>query len=301
LKAIGTVLCGIGAAAGHVALSCELSGECDYSLSVILGTVVALSLSGIRPGIAPAAGGKGKPKGEARRAKGEEEAPAEGGGADVSEPHRDADSSPAASPVNGGGAAGDSVPHPQPGETDVLSAAVASDGNPVLPPVDEGGTAEALWKRARGMEHSVIPDFEADAEYLNLVYSAAERGHVPALAKLGDYAFRRGAFVEAYFWTKVAMRRLELGDGKDPQRMREIDNMLRSIQREWRFAGQPQEFENVYGNFPEERGELGRAFLRLAEGVESSQTRDYIRCLADRGNPDAALFVGKTGGGAVPG
>ena len=141
------------------------------------------------------------------------------------------------------------------------------------------------------MVHSEIPDPVEDAEYLDLIFSAAERGHVPALAELGDFAFRRGAFVEAYFWTTMAKRRLELSEDPDAQWYREIGDMLRNIRRAWSAEGQPPEFENVYENFPEERGELGRAFLRLDIGKEVALTRDYIRFLADKGNPDAALFV----------
>jgi len=141
------------------------------------------------------------------------------------------------------------------------------------------------------MVHSVIPDFEKDAEYLDLVFSAAEGGHVPALVKLGDYAFRRGAFVEAYFWTKIARRRQELQGEQGSQGLKEIDSKLLSIRRQWSVAEQPPEYENVYDNFPEERSRIGRAFLRIDSGILVSQMREFIRELAKKGNPDAALFV----------
>jgi len=153
--------------------------------------------------------------------------------------------------------------------------------------------AAELWSRAQAMEPELDPvlPIEACESYMTLVCGAAEGGHVAAQARLGELAFNRGAFVEAYFWTKMARRRLELEDSSAEQGLKEIDGMLRNIRREWAAAGQPPEFENVYDSFPEERGELGRAFLRIDGGVEVKQTREYIRVLADKGNPDAVLFV----------
>lgn len=144
------------------------------------------------------------------------------------------------------------------------------------------------------MEPELDPErpVEDCQNYMELVFAAAEGGEVAALARLGELAFNRAAFVEAYFWTKLAYRRLELSDNADPDGLKEIADMLRGIRREWSAAGHPPEFENVYENFPEERGELGRAFLRLDNRKEVGPTLDYIRSLAEKGNPDAALFAG---------
>jgi len=156
-----------------------------------------------------------------------------------------------------------------------------------------GGTADELWERARVMPHNVIPDVMEDAGYLELVHAAADAGHVAALAKLGDYAFRRQAYVEAYFWTKMAHRRLELSDPTATEGLKEIEGMLRNIRRQWSAAGQPLEEENVYNHFSLARGELGRAFLGLDGGYEVRQARDYLQLLAEKGNADAALFIEK--------
>jgi len=138
------------------------------------------------------------------------------------------------------------------------------------------------------MVHNVIPNYEEDSAYLNLVQSAAEGGHVPALLKLSDYAFRRAAFVEAYFWARLARRRLELaGDS----RAKELDKTLRKIRREWTANGQPGEHGNFYKAFSLDRGKLARALLRLDSGIEISRMRELIALLAGKGNTDAALFV----------
>lgn len=42
---------------------------------------------------------------------------------------------------------------------------------------------EALWTTARAMEHSVVPNGEDDAEYLGLVYRAAQRGAKGSFAR----------------------------------------------------------------------------------------------------------------------
>jgi len=295
MKATWMVLSGIGASVLYGLVSHGMTGSWNFALAFEIGVVVALALSGFRSRSAEGTGEESKSKSEERRSVEEqksqfegkeEEVKVEGQGQErnlmpgsAGQPEKnenrrsstfDIDSSPVHSPP--------SPPPPPPFSTSFSAAPVAE-------------SPEALWERARVMVHNVIPNPEEDAEYLDLVYSAAERGHVLALAKLGDYAFRREAFVEAYFWTKLARRRLELAGGADRQELKEIDDRLLAIRRGWTAAGQPPEYENVYDSFPEERGELGRAFLRIAIGVEVKPTEDYIRALAEKGNPDAALFV----------
>jgi len=304
VKTISIVLCGTGAAAAYVALSFALSGEGGFSLAVIVGMVVALALTGVpRSAVASAAetagdlGEKGEVKVEGQgqvgeevkvegqEGRGEEKVSGESRRTEKPQSSANADAS-----GNDCGAAGGrpqcasrtfpAVPcQPQPPSSTFSQ-----------PPTSVSSVAE-LWEKARVMVHNVIPDFDEDAQYLNLVYSAAEQGHVRALAKLGDYAFRRGAFVEAYFWTKIAKRRLELAGDADAQGLKEIGTMLQNIRREWTAAGQPPEYENVYDNFPTERGEIGRAFLSIDSGIQANQARGFIRELAMKGNPDAALFV----------
>jgi len=160
------------------------------------------------------------------------------------------------------------------------------------PVVPAAGAAE-LWSQAQAMLPALDPELpiEECVSYMTLVHGAAEGGCIAALARLGELAFNRGALVEAYFWTKMARRRLELEDPTFEQGLTEIGGMLQNIRREWTAAGQPPEFENVYDSFPEERGELGRAFLRLDSGIEVWQTREYLQLLIANGNPDAALFA----------
>ncbi len=54
------------------------------------------------------------------------------------------------------------------------------------------------------MPHGFVPDEVEDSAYLTLVRKAAELGHLSAMVKLGDYAFRRGWIVEAFYWTLLA-------------------------------------------------------------------------------------------------
>ena len=64
--------------------------------------------------------------------------------------------------------------------------------------------ANRLWEEARGMAHRFRSDWKRNQEYLAKVYGAARLGHLEAMTKLGDYAYRRGALVEAYYWTALA-------------------------------------------------------------------------------------------------
>ncbi len=57
--------------------------------------------------------------------------------------------------------------------------------------------------------------------------------------------------------------------------------------------GCPEEYENAYGEFTEEQGVFARAVLRLQCGVDSQYARARLKELADRGVPEARLFLGK--------
>ena len=84
------------------------------------------------------------------------------------------------------------------------------------------GLADAgrLWEEARGMTHNFTPDWEKDREYLAKVYTAARLGHLEAMVKLGDYAYRRGAVVEAFYWTILAELKGATGLGVALREMR---------------------------------------------------------------------------------
>lgn len=150
---------------------------------------------------------------------------------------------------------------------------------PAVQPQD----AEAIWNQARVMAHGFVPDEINDREYLNLVRQAADLGHVYAQVKLGDYAFRRGWIVEAYYWT---LRAQLLGaEGLEPA--------LREIRRVWVLEESPLEYENVRLDFSEEQGVFARAALRLTCGFDVPFARQRLRDLRDRGCLEAKLFLAR--------
>ena len=143
--------------------------------------------------------------------------------------------------------------------------------------------ANRLWEEAREMPHNFIPDPKTDGDYLSKVYTAARLGHLEAMAKLGEYAYRRGTVVETYYWTLLA----ELKGAKG------LGAALRKMRAQWVAAGCPPEYENTYGGFTEEQGVFARAVLRLQCGVNPQYARARLKELAERGVPEARLFLGQ--------
>ena len=148
----------------------------------------------------------------------------------------------------------------------------------------EGQTeADRLWEEARRMTHNFKPDLEKDKAYLSKICAAARLGHLEAMAKLGEYAFRRKAFVEAYYWTALA----ELKGAKG------LERTLRNIRSSWLAAGCPAQRSNTYDGFSEQQGSFARALLRIHCAVGRPVARARLKELADRGVPEAQLFLGK--------
>lgn len=149
-----------------------------------------------------------------------------------------------------------------------------------LEPEDE---AEVLWKEARGMIHNEIPNFETDGPYLTLVYRAAQAGHVEAMSKLGDYAFRRGELVETFYWKQ----QVEFAGGCC------CCPSLADIIAEWVECGCPEEYENVTEGFSERQGVFARAVLRLVSGIDTEYAINRLEELAAAGDADALCFLGR--------
>lgn len=145
----------------------------------------------------------------------------------------------------------------------------------------ENTEARRLWEEARGMAHRFLPDWEKDQDYLAKVYTAARLGHLEAMVKLGDYAYRRGAVVEAYYWTLLAELKGATGLGV----------ALREMRLRWLSEGCPEEYENAYGDFTEEQGVFARAVLRLQCGVDPQYARARLKELAECGVEEAQLFL----------
>lgn len=143
--------------------------------------------------------------------------------------------------------------------------------------------AEELWNKARAMPHGFIPDFQTDGEYLDLICRAAKFGHLEAMKKLGEYAGRRGAIVEAYFWTVLA----------DLNGASGLKRRLLQMQRQWVMSGCPSERENVSELFSQLQGSFARALLRIRCGIDAPLARVRMKELAEQGCEEARLFLGK--------
>ena len=143
--------------------------------------------------------------------------------------------------------------------------------------------AEETWNRARKMTHGFVPDKVKDARYLKLVRKAADFGHVLAMVKLGDYAFRRGWTVEAYYWTLLA----QLKGAPD------LDAALGEIRKVWTLQGDPPEYENVRPDFTEVQGMFARAALRLKCGRGAAYARKRLQELRESNCPEAALYLAR--------
>lgn len=143
--------------------------------------------------------------------------------------------------------------------------------------------SERMWRSARKIRHNYIPDRAHDGEYLNLLHGAAMSGHSKAQAKLSDYAFRRGALVEAYYWMKLA----QMNGYAD------AESNLKIYRDQWRRSAYPLEYENVYEHFTERQGSLGRALLRLDSGVQADQAKKRLTSMAAEGEAVAVMILGE--------
>lgn len=123
------------------------------------------------------------------------------------------------------------------------------------------------WIAAREIPHNEIPMPETDEQYLGLVHKAAGEGCVEALAKLGEYAWRRRALVESYYWYSMAA---EAGKGL-------YSRELANIAAAWLANGCPDEDDNVYTGFSELCGSYARALLCIRSGIDVANARRCAR------------------------
>jgi len=126
---------------------------------------------------------------------------------------------------------------------------------------------ESEYALARAMPHNAIPTYGEDAAYLELLGKSAELGFSRALSKLGDYAIRRKAWVEAYYWKWMARRNGMAG----------CNTPLREIRMAWAASGYPTEDYNVSEQFTEEHASVGRALLDLTAGRNRLEARAFLR------------------------
>ena len=127
-------------------------------------------------------------------------------------------------------------------------------------------------------------DPRSDDEDLGNIYKAAKQGSPEAMVALGEYAYWRGAIVEAFYWTFLA----------ELKGMAGLDEVLFEMRTRWLAEGCPPEFENAYAEFTEEQGEFARAVLRLQCDVDPQCACALLEELAERGVVEARLFLGET-------
>ena len=176
-----------------------------------------------------------------------------------------------------------STPPPSPVSTSRTRSAVQEPRTPADVDAEPSPTAEQLWFEARLLPHGFIPDLEHDAAYLEKLCAAAKLGHVLSMMKLSDYAVRRGAIVEAYYWMSLADLRGATG----------LEMTLRNMRFDWRARGYPEQRGNVYTGFSEQQGDFARALLRIRDAVNPDESRARMRELSESGCVEAQLFLEK--------
>ena len=158
----------------------------------------------------------------------------------------------------------------------------AARGGGAARPTDDR-SSRRLWERARDMPHNYIPDLEHDYMYLTMVYAAATAGRVEAQAKLGEYALRREAYVEAYYWLRLAAV-----NGMRTESHREL---MRECCTQWVLNGCDPEYGNEYRFFSGRQGTMARAMLRHDTGIDVRKGRERLREMAMSGDETAAKFL----------
>ena len=144
-------------------------------------------------------------------------------------------------------------------------------------------SAEVDAVEAQGTPHRALPDSMMDGESLAKVYDEVRLGHSEAMVKLGDYAFRLGEMVEAYYWTALA----ELKGVAD------LEETLEKIETEWMKAGCPPQYGDIHDEFTEVQGSFARALLHIRCAVDTSHARVRMSELAEQGCAEAQLLLKK--------
>lgn len=181
------------------------------------------------------------------------------------------------------------APDPAPA---AASAEVQASAAPEPDGMSADGSAQAvsdmvakMWKTARTLKHNFIPNPKADNRYLSLVHGAAMSGHAEAQAKLGEYAFRRGALVETYYWLTLSQL------NGNP----EAETRMRDCRAQWIRSGCSPEYGNVYEFFTERQSSLGRAVLRLDCGILVDRAIARLKDMIAEGEVAAVLVLEQRG------
>ena len=144
-----------------------------------------------------------------------------------------------------------------------------------------GVEAEKIWAEACGMTPSENPSFATDWRYMTLLHKAAELGHAGAMSALGDIAFRRGAFVEAFFWKW----KVESGGGTC------VEPSLEEIRADCLASGALTDPGETGGNYGVEEDDFARAVVAVQSGLDMGIAMRRLKELAECGVEEAQLFL----------
>lgn len=179
-----------------------------------------------------------------------------------------------------------SSPQPNPEKSEETAMKPAGSPSPAKPkPADDRPQPRrefSRWQLRREQELAEAQfDFEAyDADFHRRAFHKAYGGRPEYFVRLGEYAWRRGAMVETHFW--VSMAKFHGVEG--------LDEWIGVIRRRWIQSGRPLEQNNVYDQYPFERGALAYAYLMAACGFGVAVNHDCIVKMAYGGDEDALLI-----------
>ena len=127
---------------------------------------------------------------------------------------------------------------------------------------------------------------EFDAEAFNVrahnwAFRKATHGRPEYFVRLGEYAWRRGAMIEAHYWVSMAKFHGVVG----------LDDWLGEIRRRWILLGRQMEDGYHYSTFPYERRALAHQYMMLACGFSAGVCRLNLMRMAEAGDREAAIIL----------
>ena len=165
------------------------------------------------------------------------------------------------------------------------TARPTGDDEPIAdgrPSSADGDEAQRLWEEARAMPHQEVADFSTDWQYMTLLHKAAKLGHAEACSTIGDYAYLRGAPVEAFFWKWKA----EADGGRC------VEPSLEEIRAECLASGALVEPGEPDGSYGVEEDDFARAVTAVQSGLSVATAMQRLKELAECGVEEAQIFLG---------
>lgn len=124
-----------------------------------------------------------------------------------------------------------------------------------------------------------------DDRYFQTLYQSAQSGSLSAMNKLGEFAFVRRNFAEAFYWKLM----LEMRHGR-PSGL-----PARGVCRVWQDVGCPAPTVDEGGSFTDKQSKLAMAVLDLLSGRHVQKPKETIRQMVEEGDKDALLCAKRFG------